>query len=52
MATARHAERHTDTESEFSLQIAEHGVFARSAQASSALLPEFEVSVDEVFDAD
>ena len=30
----------------------EHGVFARGAAASSALLPEFEVSVDEVFDAD
>jgi Uma2 family endonuclease len=30
---------------------AEHGVFARGAQATSPLLPEFEVSVDEVFDA-
>jgi len=30
---------------------AEHGVFARGAQATSALLPEFTVSVDEVFDA-
>jgi Uma2 family endonuclease len=30
---------------------AEHGVFARGAQATSALLPEFAVSVDEVFDA-
>ena len=30
---------------------AEHGIFARGAQATSALLPEFEVSVDEVFDA-
>jgi Uma2 family endonuclease len=30
---------------------AEHGVFARGAQATSALLPEFVVSVDEVFDA-
>ena len=29
----------------------EHGVFARGAQATSALLPEFAVSVDEVFDA-
>ena len=36
--TARHAQRHTDTEPEFSQQIAE-------------LLPEFAVSVDEVFDA-
>jgi Uma2 family endonuclease len=31
---------------------AEHGVFARGAAASSALLPEFALSVDEVFDAD
>lgn len=30
---------------------AEHGVFARGTQATSALLPEFAVSVDEVFDA-
>ena len=30
---------------------AEHGVFARGTQATSALLPEFTVSVDEVFDA-
>jgi len=30
---------------------AEHGVFARGAQATSALLPEFAVNVDEVFDA-
>ena len=29
----------------------EHGVFARGAQATSALLPDFAVSVDEVFDA-
>ncbi len=29
----------------------EHGVFARGAVASSVLLPEFAVSVDEVFDA-
>jgi Uma2 family endonuclease len=29
----------------------EHGVFARGAQATSALLPEFAVNVDEVFDA-
>ena len=28
----------------------EHGVFARGAQATSALLPEFAVSVDAVFD--
>jgi hypothetical protein len=39
MATAQPAERYTDTEPEFSLQIAE-------------LLPEFAVSVEEVFDAD
>jgi Uma2 family endonuclease len=31
---------------------AEHGVFGRGAAATSALLPEFAVSVDEVFDAD
>ena len=30
---------------------AEHGLFARGAQATSVLLPEFAVSVDEVFDA-
>lgn len=30
---------------------AEHGVFARGTAANSALLPEFEVRVDEVFDA-
>jgi Uma2 family endonuclease len=29
---------------------AEHGVFARGVAATSALLPEFTVSVDEVFD--
>jgi len=29
----------------------EHGVFVRGAAASSVLLPEFAVSVDEVFDA-
>ena len=29
----------------------EHGVFPRGAQATSALLPEFTVKVDEVFDA-
>jgi Uma2 family endonuclease len=29
----------------------EHGVFTRGTQATSALLPEFAVSVDEVFDA-
>jgi Uma2 family endonuclease len=31
---------------------AEHGVFARGVAASSALLPDFAVSVDAVFDAD
>jgi Uma2 family endonuclease len=31
---------------------AEHGIFARGAAASSVLLSEFTVSVDEVFDAD
>ena len=30
----------------------EHGVFARGAQATSALLVEFTISVDKVFDAD
>ena len=30
----------------------EHGVFARGAEAASALLPGFSVSVDAVFDAD
>jgi Uma2 family endonuclease len=31
---------------------AEHGVFGRGAQATSALLPDFGVGVDAVFDAD
>jgi hypothetical protein len=31
---------------------AEHRVFGRAAEATSALLPGFTVSVDAVFDAD
>ena len=55
MAIARQAQPQTETITVLRLErtkYVEHGVFVRGAAATSALLPEFAVRVDEVFDAD